>query len=427
MDTSTDRPDYDAAAAAAARARQEIWSRFVHPETLTFYDYDPGVPGQPYLPRPDEIAAGLPNPAGWFTGMENGAISGPLLLEAICLEGDYTPQAERAPLRREAARIWMGLDRLATVARDPGYLPRAVALDGVSHYPNSSVDQYTHYVSALARYARSPLCDTGTRRRIGQILDEICSRWERDGWVDRLEDGRGPAIFGDIGALRPDRSCRLLLCLLAAATFSLRGAHWRARYEEKMAEADRARLAPTPHRAGAATYVAQQNQLAWRLLYDIEPDREIRARYAQHLRETAESALAPLDGFREFDAAAHAAAVAASDFDWRHAGDGESLPMDPLREGQERYQKRMSAYLDRSRALRPVHGYEYRHVWTPFEVGQIIALCPDEDLVARHRPTLVELLRTYPFERLRLSWSLYAVGFVYWLALAPAEGRPRYA
>src|SRR5262245_60016626 len=126
-------------AEAVAAARRDIWSRFVHPETLMFYDYDPGVPDQPFLPRPDEIEAGFPSPAGWFTGMENGATYGSLLLEWICLEADYTPEKDRGPLRREAARVWMGLDRLLTVARDPGFLPRTVALDGVTHYPNSSV------------------------------------------------------------------------------------------------------------------------------------------------------------------------------------------------------------------------------------------------------------------------------------------------
>lgn len=415
-------PVLSPAASAAALARREIWARFVHPETLMFYDCDPGPEGQRFLPYPHEIAAGIPNPAGWLTGMENGAISGPLLLEAICLEADHTPEAERPPLRREAARIWMGLERLATVARDPGYLPRAVALDGVSHYPNSSVDQYTHYVSALARYARSPLSDPGTRRRIGQILDAICARWERDGWVDRLEDGRGPAIYGDIGAHRPDRASRLLQCLLAAATFAPNAAHWRAQYEAMVEDNGRARLRPTPHQPGRATYVAQQNQLAWRLLFDLEPDGNLRAIYQERLRETAASALDGLETFREFDSAAHAAAVAASDFDWRHAYDGEPLGMDPLREGHERYRQRMAAFMTRVRERRPVHAYEYRHVWCPLEVGQIIALSGDQALLESHRPTLREMLVTYPFQQLRLSWSFYAVGFAYWLALAPADG-----
>lgn len=413
-------------AAAAAAARQAMWSRFFHPETMMFYDYDPGVPGQPLLPRPDEIAARHPNLAGWFTGMENGALNSSLMLEMVCLEGDYTPEAERLPLRREAARIWMGLDRLFTVATDPGFLPRAVALDGVSHYPNSSADQYTYYVSAAVRYARSPLCDLGTRRRIGETLEAICARWERDGWVDWLEDRRGPAIFGDIGSFTPDRASRLIQALLAAATFTARGAYWRARYLEKVEEADRARLALAPHQRGRATYVAQQNQIAWRMLYDLERDGDLRAVYRDRLRETARSVVEALETFRQFDATAHQATLAETDFDWRHAYDGGPLPMDPLREGQARYQERIRAYVRRSREVRAVDQYEHRFVQESMEVAQIIALSDDEELIETHRATMRELLLAFAYERLRLSWSLYAVGFVYWLAIAPAEGRRRY-
>ena len=144
------------------------------------------------------------------------------------------------------------------------------------------------------------------------------------------------------------------------------------------------------------------------------------------LAETARSALGPLEAFREFDRAAHAAEAARSDFNWRHAYDGGAEPMDPLREGHQRYRERMAAYMKRTHALRPVHVYEHRHVWMPLEVGQIIALSDDTALIERSRPALRELLLAYPYDQLRLAWSLYAVGFVYWLALADADGRMRH-
>ena len=56
----------------------------------------------------------------------------------------------------EARGFPKGRLRLLRPASDPGFLPRGLALDGVSHYPNSSADQYT-----MILYAQHPCAGSG--------------------------------------------------------------------------------------------------------------------------------------------------------------------------------------------------------------------------------------------------------------------------
>ena len=80
----------------------------------------------------------------------------------------------------EQARLYFsGLTHLCAVAKDPGFLPRALALDGASHYVNSSVDQYTMFFFALLRFFRSSLATPEDRATIQRIWEAVLVRWER--------------------------------------------------------------------------------------------------------------------------------------------------------------------------------------------------------------------------------------------------------
>ena len=171
---------------AADATRRVVWERFVHRGNQMFYDYWWGRSGFPFLPTPEEIAQDFPNAAGWGTGMENCALNAAQTLPGALLRHKLAPDERTAS---EARSLYKGLKRLFDVASDPGFLPRGVALDGVTHYPNSSADQYTMVFYALHAFYRSEIATDQERLDIQRIWQSVLVRWERDRWQDRREDG----------------------------------------------------------------------------------------------------------------------------------------------------------------------------------------------------------------------------------------------
>ena len=390
-------------AEAAAATRQHIWQHFIHRDTQMFYDFDWRVHGR-YLPTPEEIARGFPNRAGWCIGMENPALNAGQYLPAVVLRHQLGHDAASAD---EARLLFSGMKRLCDVAKDPGFLPRGVALDGASHYTNSSVDQITMFLNGIFRYYESDIPTEEEKQAIRQIWQNVLVRWERDGWEDRMEDGQ-PAWYGDIGAITNDRASRLLMALLGAAVVT-GDEHWRRLYNQKLEEQDYARLKTGLPRSGGSLYVFDQNQVAWRLLADLEDDPAIRQEYQVRRAETAAAVHGSLLAYQEFDPAEHSQRKAASDWDWRKACEPPDQPQTTLEQTHERQL--------RLRKQQPVWWYEFQYVAEPFEAAHVLLLSGDAvslDLLQSH---LGPLFGAYPYEQLLLSWSLYDTESVYWLAV----------
>ena len=399
-------------AEAAEATHQHIWQHFIHRDTQMFYDFDWRVHGR-YLPTPEEIARGFPNRAGWCIGMENPALNAGQYLPAAVLRHQLGHDAASVD---EARLLFSGMKRLCDVAKAPGFLPRGVALDGASHYTNSSVDQITMFLNGIFRYYESDIPTEEEKQAIRQIWQNMLARWERDGWEDRTEDGQ-PAVNGDIGAITNDRASRLLMALLGGAVVT-GDEHWRRQYRQKLEEQDYARLKTGLPPSGASLYVFDQNQVAWRLLADLEDDPAIRQEYQARLAETAAAVHGRLLAYQEFDPAEHSQRKAASDWDWRKAYD-QTQTTPSLVSGKLRY---TSAEQARERRLRlrkqqPVWWYEFWYVAEPFEAAHVLLLSGDAvslDLLQSH---LGPLFGAYPYEQLVLSWSLYGTESVYWLAV----------
>jgi len=305
----------------------------------------------------------------------------------------------------EARELALGLLHLFDAASSPGFLPRGLALDGMSHYTNSSVDQYTMVRYGLYQYHQSSMASSKEQQAIREVWHNVLTRWEADGWEDRREDG-SPGFYGDIGALRPDRSCRLLAALLGG--WKLTGEErWHRIYLEKVRDQDGTRLRPALPQANGPLYVADQNQVAWRILADLEEDAARQAEYQKRLAETAAHVRERLLAYREFDVDAHKAAVTASNWDWRKG----CVENDP--EGNQG-----AAYNQRLRGLAPVVPYEHRLVQTPFEAAHVLLLSAAPASIDFLQPHLAPLFGAYDYERLMLSWSIYETEWNYWLAVA---------
>jgi hypothetical protein len=259
---------------------------------------------------------------------------------------------------------------------------------------------------ALLRYFQSSVATADDTEAIRRIWQSVLVRWERDGWEDRREDG-GTAIYGDIGTIRPDRSSRLLEALLGGAVVT-RDGHWRRVYREKLEEQGGARLQDGMPRTGAALYVFDQNQTAWRLLYELEDDPSLRATYRRWLSDTAAAVRDRVLEFRKFSATEHEQKFAATDWEWRHAIDPPGTP--------QRTREETAPFVRRIRETMPVRAYEHALVQEPLEAAHVLLLSGDDESLRFLHEHLRSLLTAYPFESLVFAGSVYNVECDYWLA-----------
>lgn len=239
------------------------------------------------LPTPAEIRAGFPNPCGYGTGMEDSALNGGILLDAVLRHYEATGDAAA---RIMAGQLADGLLRCAT-AGTRGFVARSVCpADGVSHYPNSSRDQYTNLVFGLWRFYRSPLADDGQRASIRRVAADIAERMlaeviPENGYALLRDDGRRGKFCEMWGALEPHEYLRMPMCF--AAAYDMTGdERYGAQYRRYRGEASE-RSRPIRYESLWHLYAALQMQFSVRLLYDVDADAPYHARYEQLLAGAA--------------------------------------------------------------------------------------------------------------------------------------------
>lgn len=273
-----------------------LWPRFFDPSTNLIYDVAFTDPSQ--FPTDEEIRAERPNCAGWMTGMEDCCLTGGFVLDALLLAHRLTGEQAWA---QKARCVFAGLASLATKSPTRGFVARGFAPGGREVYPDSSVDQYTSFVYGVWRYARSDLAGEAERRAAARLLEGVAAFVEAHD--DRIVRADGaPAIYGDTDAFLPDRACRLLEFYKAAADLS-GDEHWQRRYREKAEEKIRLRLVcfdgPDPRPADWNIHDIAQNQLAWRLLYELETDAAIRAACREAMAAQARCVRSRIGRWRE--------------------------------------------------------------------------------------------------------------------------------
>lgn len=110
-----------------------------------------------YLPSPEIIKAGFPNPCGWGTGMEDAMITGSVMLSAGI---DAFAINAGQEIKQQIKDIFCGMKTCASISKSEGFLARSVSpVDGTTHYINSSRDQYTHWIFSAAKYLKSGIAD----------------------------------------------------------------------------------------------------------------------------------------------------------------------------------------------------------------------------------------------------------------------------
>lgn len=275
------------------RAWEVTWSRFYLPSVQTFGDYLSSYEAgkeQAHLPTAEEVKRQFPNPCGYSTGMEDGAILGGAMLSLLC---DRFAVTGEESLRDDAAKVFAGLRRCVTVHGVSGFVARNVCPeDGASVYINSSRDQVTHFVHGLWQYHQSPLSDEAGRKEISGILGDVADRMiafvtpENDYDFCRADGKRCPLGICRMWEVQAHEAARLPMIYAAAA--DVRGddrylEQWRRYVSEAIAQS----ADPEPNKPA---YALLQMQISLELLHELEPDPALKATIHErmvHVRELA--------------------------------------------------------------------------------------------------------------------------------------------
>jgi len=250
------------------------------------------------FPTPLEIAAGFPNPCGYSTGMEDSILSGSTMLDSCLLRFEKEGDPNAAAFAKE---LIDGMLRCTAAAKSEGFLPRSVSpADGVSHYPDSSRDQYTLFAFAMHRYLRSELCSKEERQALADTLTAIARRAEKnmtESSCDMLTDDNRPTLVTLLWGERLGNHEVLRLPMLYLAAFEASGdRHWLKKYRELRGEAFSRCL---PMGEYWALYTLQQMQASILLCYEADPDYEWQQKYLALMHTVANYAESLADSVRK--------------------------------------------------------------------------------------------------------------------------------
>ena len=282
-----------AVAANLERAWDITWRRFYLPQVQTFGDYlssyEPGRE-QAHLPTAEEVQRQFPNPCGYSTGMEDGAILGGAMLSVLC---DRFAVTHEEGLRSRAKEVFTGLHRCATVHGVRGFVARTVCPgDGRSTYLNSSRDQVTHFVHGLWQYYHSPLPDEATKLRIRTLLADVAERMiatvtpENDFDFLRADGARCPLGICRMWNVQAHEAARLPM-IYAAAWDVTREERYRTAWRQYAAEAIAQSATPGEHKPA---YALLQMQCSLELLHALEPEPALKAVIGERMRHVRDLA-----------------------------------------------------------------------------------------------------------------------------------------
>ena len=234
-------------------------------------------------------------------GLEDCAIVGGVALSGLC---DAYAVTHDERLRETARKIARGLINLGTVHGVKGFIARGICVeDGRSVCALSSIDQHTHCLHGLWRYAKSPLFDEALGPDIRRVLSDVADRMtaqvtEANDWSFQQAVGHGTTR--GICKMRfnwPHEGMRL--AMFYAAAWSVAGSRrhfdlYRRYLDEGIAKSMELATATGPKLkqllGRMPDYTLLQMQTSLELVLAVEPDPARRERVRACMDRPAEMA-----------------------------------------------------------------------------------------------------------------------------------------
>ena len=250
---------------------------------------------------------------GYGAGMADCAISDGVALSgcvdrwaALAQEGVPADDPRMSETADWAAKLAQGLLNLASKHGYVGFVARGLCEeDGKSICSLSSIDQHTHWVHGLYRYAHSPMARPAILAEWRQRIAEVAARMERTvtseteynfGLCDGRPDPRGICRMWWPNETNSTGSCRLP-SIYAAAYDATGDSRWKARYEELADKACADAACVTRNKrevrgwtGRTPTYVLLQMNASLEVMLGCEKDPVRRANLLEGLRQSAAEA-----------------------------------------------------------------------------------------------------------------------------------------
>ena len=202
----------------------------------TYVLYGAKLSTKEHWTTPDEIKARKPAPWGYGSRVADTALHCGHTLVALLDAHDAAPDPF---LKRKAEELFSALKFIGGICPIEGLVPRGPHPDDPSaYYDDSSMDQHTTYIIALARYANSDLAERGDKKWIAKKLDAIGRRLEKHDFSIKRADGVTESHVGFSWKGFRNNHVSILIPTLYALYKGTGNQHWRELHDRFLGERD---------------------------------------------------------------------------------------------------------------------------------------------------------------------------------------------
>ena len=374
---------------------EKYFEQFQHPETFVLYGARLSL--RENWTTPAEIKARQPVPWGYGSRIADTALHCGHTLVALL---DAHAAAPDPYLRHKAQELFIALKFIGGICPVEGLVPRGPHPDDPSaYYDDSSMDQHTTYIIALARYAHSDLATDEDRLWIAQKLGAIGRRLESFEFSIRAADGVTQSHVGFSWKGFRNNHVSILIPTVYALYKGTGDEHWRQLHDELLAERDglRWQMLHTGDHVELNGHPIYANQNGFRLnayLNFLEDD-DRRAVIGDLLAQSAQMQLDrdfPGPFYRRFHSEEDWAAMVRN-HDW-----GES----ELRGADAAWDLFRPEMLDDGNGLTAL-----AHVRFPLGGFHLVLMSEGAELIRRNLPTIREMLTTVDLQKISAAETHY--------------------
>ena len=205
-------------------------------DVQTFVLYGARLSSKDRWTTPANVRAGKPKPWGYGSRIADTALHcGHTLVSLLDADG----AAPDPYLQRKARELFAALKFIGGICPVEGLVPRGPHPDDHSaYYDDSSMDQHTTYIIALAQYAHSDLATPGDKRWIAKKLGAIGQRLQKHNFSIKAADGVTESHVGFSWKGFRHNHVSILIPTVYALYKGTGDDHWLNLHDELLAERD---------------------------------------------------------------------------------------------------------------------------------------------------------------------------------------------
>ena len=398
----------------AIQLARSYFAEFQHPETFVLYGAKLSTKDR--WTTPGEVKARQPKPWGYGSRIADTALHCGHTLVALLDAHDAAPNPY---WKQKASELFHALKFIGEVCPVDGLVPRGPHPDDpTAYYDDSSMDQHTTYIIALARYAQSGLASAADKDWIAHKLNAIGRRLEMHDFSIKTADGVTQSHVGFSWTGFRHNHASILIPTLYALHVGTGDPHWRKRHDELLAEREglRWKLLHAGDHVELNGHPIYANQNGFRMNAYLrlleEPHR--RSVILGLLSQSAQMQLnRPFPGpfYRKFH----------REQDWKELARERRWPTPELRGAEEAWRLFDPAALDEKGGLAAL-----AHVRFPMGGFHLSLMSADPKLIRRDLPTIWEMLTTVDLEKIAAAETHYLFTTVALHAHAACQQHPEW-